>query len=86
MASLSHSDAGLEVIEPVQVWAIDDMILDYKAVDWQALVDGFPDLNICLSSCCLLKVSEDPLLMSLLWAGQSLGQLQCTKRTHDHDL
>ena len=44
ISSLSQSDAGLEVIEPVQVWAIGNTILDYKSVNWQGLGDSFPHL------------------------------------------
>ncbi len=38
-------DETLDVIEPIQVWAIDDTILDYESVDWQALVEEFPHLE-----------------------------------------
>ncbi len=49
ITSLSSPDPGedetLDVIEPIQVWAIDDTILEYESVDWKALVEGFPHLE-----------------------------------------
>ncbi len=45
ITSLTISGEGLEVIEPIQVWAVDDTILVYKSVDWNELVRDFPHLE-----------------------------------------
>ncbi len=41
----SDDEDALSVIEPIQVWAIDDTILEYRSADWQELIKGFPHLS-----------------------------------------